>query len=229
MVEHVDIADGERHEPKGAAAANSGEVYVSDGAASGSWSKPAAANTTFADAGSQWAGTDVEAVLAEIRTKENGGWGYYQDDGVSTQTIDTSAVKLSINGLGGSTTTAYLPYEIRGVSELWDTTGDSITPIATGDSYCCRLDLPFTGKTGSPTTLQVRLDISGVGTPTTVIIDKRSSASDTPPFTTAVDLPIFCLATFLANGGDIFLTVDTGTLTLDTPSIFIQRITNGAN
>lgn len=37
MVEHVDIADGERHEPKGASTATVGQVYVSDGAASGTW------------------------------------------------------------------------------------------------------------------------------------------------------------------------------------------------
>ena len=37
MPEHVDIADGERHEPKGASTATIGQVYVSDGAASGSW------------------------------------------------------------------------------------------------------------------------------------------------------------------------------------------------
>lgn len=37
MVEHVDIPDGERHEPKGVASATVGQVYVADGAASGTW------------------------------------------------------------------------------------------------------------------------------------------------------------------------------------------------
>lgn len=36
-VEHVDITDPYVHEPKGAAAANSGEIYVADGAGSGTW------------------------------------------------------------------------------------------------------------------------------------------------------------------------------------------------
>lgn len=39
-IEHVDIADGERHEPKGAATAAINTVYVSDGAASGTWKFP---------------------------------------------------------------------------------------------------------------------------------------------------------------------------------------------
>lgn len=36
-VEHVNITDPEIHEPKGVAAASVGQVYVADGAASGSW------------------------------------------------------------------------------------------------------------------------------------------------------------------------------------------------
>ena len=39
-VEHVDIVDGERHEPKGASTALTGQSYVSDGAQSGNWSYP---------------------------------------------------------------------------------------------------------------------------------------------------------------------------------------------
>lgn len=35
--EHVNIADGERHEPKGASTASDEQVYVSDGAESGAW------------------------------------------------------------------------------------------------------------------------------------------------------------------------------------------------
>lgn len=36
-IEHVDIADGERHEPKGASTATVDQVYASDGAGSGTW------------------------------------------------------------------------------------------------------------------------------------------------------------------------------------------------
>lgn len=36
-IEHVNIVDGERHEPKGASTATIDQVYASDGAASGAW------------------------------------------------------------------------------------------------------------------------------------------------------------------------------------------------
>lgn len=38
-VEHVDITDPEIHEPKGASTATANQVYVADGAASGTWQK----------------------------------------------------------------------------------------------------------------------------------------------------------------------------------------------
>lgn len=36
-IEHTNIADPFRHEPKNISTANAGEVYIADGAASGSW------------------------------------------------------------------------------------------------------------------------------------------------------------------------------------------------
>ena len=90
------------------------------------------------------------------------GWGNY-DDGETTpatQTISTAATILLVDGLGGLSESAYLPREIRGVSELWDGV-DSITPINIGDSYDVRFTLEVTGKTGSPDVIEVVLDIGG--------------------------------------------------------------------
>lgn len=39
-IEHKDIPDAGRHEPKGASTASAGQVYVSDGAGSGTWKSP---------------------------------------------------------------------------------------------------------------------------------------------------------------------------------------------
>jgi hypothetical protein len=36
-INHKDIPDGERHEPKGAATATAGQVYVASGSGSGTW------------------------------------------------------------------------------------------------------------------------------------------------------------------------------------------------
>ncbi len=39
-IQHRDIPDGQRHEPKGISTASSGQVYVANGAASGGWQTP---------------------------------------------------------------------------------------------------------------------------------------------------------------------------------------------
>ena len=58
-----------------------------------------------------------------------GGWGHYVDAETTpaTQTISTTPSKLQVDGGGGTSESGYLPYEIRGTSELWDTTNDKIT------------------------------------------------------------------------------------------------------
>ncbi len=48
-IEHVNIADGERHEPKGASTATIDQVYASDGAASGSWREIPYSDTIIMD------------------------------------------------------------------------------------------------------------------------------------------------------------------------------------
>lgn len=40
MATHASLTGADLHEPKGVASATSGQVYVADGAASGSWSQP---------------------------------------------------------------------------------------------------------------------------------------------------------------------------------------------
>ena len=45
-IEHDSIADGERHEPKGISTASANQVYVSNGAGSGSWQNLAGATNT---------------------------------------------------------------------------------------------------------------------------------------------------------------------------------------
>jgi len=158
------------------------------------------------------------------------GWGYYQDAETTpaTQSITTTASKLQIDGAGANSSSAYLPREIRGISELWDTTNDKITPINIGDDYSIRVDMEITAKTGSPTELEFELDIGGGATPTIIIVDRIISTGKAPPYTVSVGFPIFCLSTFKTNGGQIFLKTDTGTVTISARAISIHRLSNGA-
>lgn len=51
MAEHKDIADPNRHEPKGADSASEGTAYISDGAGSGEWKFPELPGQSLASAG----------------------------------------------------------------------------------------------------------------------------------------------------------------------------------
>ena len=157
------------------------------------------------------------------------GWGNYSDAETTpaTLTINTTPSVLQIDGGGSTSSSAYLPREIRGVSELWDTTNDKMTPINIGDAYDIRFSLEITGKTGAPNVINVVLDI-GVGAGITIpIAEVQIPVVTSPTFTVTGAIPIFCLTTFKTNGGRLFLSTDAGTLTVAARSVFIKRDFNG--
>ena len=158
------------------------------------------------------------------------GWEYHQDGETTpaTQTINTTPSQLLIDGLGSSTETSYTPLEIRGNSLMWDDSNDEIVPITEGDSYNLRLDLEITAKSGSPTILNLVLDIGTTpdgtnGTGSILVVNKVINLSKTPPYDISIGFPIFALSTFLANNGSIWLSTDTGSFTLAKRGIFIGR------
>ena len=193
-VEHSTLTSSELHEPKGISSAASGKVYVADGTGSGDW-------------------TTMQPSIT--------GWGYYQDDSAE-QTFNTTDAKLSIDGTGTETTEAYLPLDIRGSASLWDTTNDKITPTAVGDAYEARINLPITSRT-SANYAEVTLDIGGGASPTIVIHTSRIETNRTAPFSHSVVIPISCLSTFVTNGGQVFISTDTGSIGITDPSILIVR------
>lgn len=158
------------------------------------------------------------------------GFGFYVQEQTtpSTQVITTTPTLLEIDVLGATSTSAYLPLEIRGISELWDTTNNKITPISIGDGYTMRIDLEITAKTGNPNGLDISLDIGGGATPTNVFIERVVSTLKATPYRVSVAFPFYSLSDFKTNGGQIFLKTDTGTLTITNRQISIHRISNGA-
>jgi len=67
--EHVDIADGERHEPKGASTSLINQVYVADGAESGDWVyQTAILNVNMEDISTAKSVWVVSPIAGEIET-----------------------------------------------------------------------------------------------------------------------------------------------------------------
>jgi hypothetical protein len=90
-IEHVDIPDGERHEPKGVSTASLGQVYVANGAASGTWASQAGSLQT------RIVVTEASQLASIDATKE-----YFIDGTVDmgTQSINVPAGGLTISGYG---------------------------------------------------------------------------------------------------------------------------------
>ena len=102
-----------------------------------------------------------------------------------------------------------------------------MTPINLGDSYTVRIDFSVTLESGNPTDITLTFDIGGQTTITNAVIDRHISAGKALPYSISVGTPTFALAAFIANGGQLFLNTDSGTVTVGNRSVFISRISSG--
>lgn len=134
------------------------------------------------------------------------GWAQYADNLYTSSAkraiAASTRTKVTINGAGTKTNTSGLP---TGVSALWDTTNNVITPAASGDAY--NILLNFKGAldaTGADKYVDIELDIGG-GTGV-IVSDTRAFIKDTATMQFAFAFPEFADATFVANGGSFYLT-----------------------
>lgn len=151
------------------------------------------------------------------------GHGLYQDNSTE-QSFGTTPSKVSIDGLGSNTIESYLPLDIRSSGTLWDTDNDRLTPVAVGDAYSLRLDLPITSRSAT-NYLILTFDIGSNNSAITVpILTKRIEVDRAAPFDESIELSVFVGSTFIANGGQIFIETDTGSIGVTGPQLFIARV-----
>jgi hypothetical protein len=169
--------------------------------------------------------SDMNALKLAINALyDERGWGNYGDDAAASIALSTSETKLLINGLGSGTDESELPGGLSNVSSLWSTASNFISPEAIGDSYDIRIDLTISAKSGQANELTLQLDIGGnSGSSTVVVNEDTRSLNKTAPFKVSFTLPIYTLATFVTNGGQIWLKTDAGTATVTNRNIFIKR------
>ena len=139
------------------------------------------------------------------------GWANYQDatytSGSPLSLTANTRAKLECDGAGGATYTAQLP---SGSSGLWDTTNDLVTPDDLDDSYDLRVVFTIDPDAINGV-LFVELDIGSdpLGAGSIVIADyEQVLAKGAVAQGIIVTFPVFCRATFLANGGTLTLECD---------------------
>lgn len=154
------------------------------------------------------------------------GWGFYADGETNptTQLITTTASVLSIDGLGSISDQDFMPTDS---APFWDTVNNTVDGDNVGDGYVIRLGVNVSADTGNPSYIRAQVDIGTLSTPSIVIAERIISVSKTPPYPLGASFNYFTLTTFIANGARLFLSTDTGTVSLESREVLISKISSG--
>ena len=145
-------------------------------------------------------GAVYDEVVRQIRALT--GWANYEDATYTSSSKLTSAnarTQLTIDKQGSGTNTDYLP---EGVTSLWDSTENKITPASVGDAYDLRIDFKIEPQQ-STDYAEFELDI-GSGSPI-IIASRTLTFAKTGASSFSVGIPIYCLSTFIANGCKMYI------------------------
>jgi len=223
-IQHKDIPDAERHEPKGASTASEGTVYQSDGGGSGNWETVKIVGQDSAPEGKVPRATGTGSV---VWTYPPNGWTYQKHAG-TVQVVDAlSEQKLIIDGNSADSNNDYLPRAIRGTGNLWDSLNSKMTPMVEGDAYDVRINLPVTSTAAPAAELTLKIDIGGATTPTDVIVTEYAEAGKTIPYLMSFYIGVFTIGDFFTNGGQFFVKTNAGSITITGASILIKRTSGG--
>lgn len=134
--------------------------------------------------------------------------------------IASAKTKLTLNCLGGATNDTYLP---EGVTTFWDEPNNKIVAQRVGDAFDVRLGFKATSSAVN-SYFDITFDIGGaVG----VVAGQTKIAPKGAGVETqyTVDIPLFALGTFLANGCEIYIdtTASAFTLSVYDMTLFIKR------
>ena len=167
--------------------------------------------------------TDAEARLAASGSVSlKTGWGYYQDAqytvGSPLAPNASTRTRLTNDGLGSNTETGQLP---SGVSAFWDVATDKLIGVVNGDSYDIRIDLTVDVPTQTESIL-IELDI-GDGSPDIPIVSRTVSFGESGIRKVSIGFPYFSLATFVANGGKLFVTTSAASFEIYDIALLIKR------
>jgi hypothetical protein len=158
--------------------------------------------------------TDAEARLVSLKT----GWAYYQDAqytvGSPLAPNASTRTRLTNDGLGSNTETGQLP---SGVSAFWDVATDKLIGVVNGDSYDLTVDVPTQTES-----ILIELDI-GDGSPDIPIVSRTVSFGESGIRKVSIGFPYFSLATFVANGGKLFVTTSAASFEIYDIALLIKR------
>lgn len=147
--EHVNIADGERHEPKGAAAATIGEGWTSNGSESGSFKQPTVALTVkitdISTGKSVWVVSPFDGVIEKI---------YSVVDGAIT--VADCGLTAEINGTLVTASAITIPFTAAAAGDVGTATPSGANVVTAGQEIEIISDGLSTGAIDAVITILVR-------------------------------------------------------------------------
>lgn len=150
------------------------------------------------------------------------GWAIYDDQASHTSAITVNNTKhlITIDGLGTTTNTTYLP---AAVTEFWNTTDNKIVPAKLGDAYDIRLDFKAQ-PTNQADYANLILDVGTTGSPIPVV-NRSIAFLKTGISSFSVGFPIGTLSDFLTNGGKFYFDTSVSGDSVDISDVvlFIKR------
>lgn len=206
-------------EVEGIDVASAGDVYIADGVGGGSWLTAESIGAGAAPAGAEL----ISDGAGNLSFARHQGWGQFQDTdttvGTPSQNIAAAARTLWTND-GGALTIEKNPTDLT--VPFWSTSANKIQPIAAFDIYQVRIGFTAENYAGSTPYITIELDIGGgIGTiyETNIALRKSGVAQGV-----VVAFPVFAGSTFLANGGEVYLTYQgTGACDIYKSSVLIVR------
>jgi len=136
MTQHANLPDSQLHEPKGVASASVNDVYVADGAGSGTWKQPIRVGV--------YDYNDATTSGSPIALTTAGTWYYLTNDGAGAYTNKT--------------------YALTGVPDIFDTSTGAFdfSLLDLGDTVDIRVDVTVTTSgTGHAIDLSIEAGIGG--------------------------------------------------------------------
>ena len=159
----------------------------------------------------------------EILSPHNvNGWAIYDDLASATTPVSIVNTKhqITIDGLGPVNETTYLPI---GVTSLWNSTTNKITPAKLGDAYDIRVDFEV-DATSVNDYANFIVDI-GTDVSPNPIVNRSITFQKTGVSSFSVGFPVGVRSDFMTNGARLFIdTSGSGsTIQLSNVDLFIKR------
>lgn len=147
-IQHKDIADAERHDPKGLSSASASQVYIASGANAGSWRKLREADLDYTD-----------------KTKNIFGWNDISDSqytsGAPRAITSATRTQLTNNKLAAQTDTSRL-------GDIWDSTNNRFLINDLNAFYIVNVNMKVTAAAAAGTPYQLTLELESANGPTVI-------------------------------------------------------------